>query len=65
VKLGSTGVQSGAGDLDDNLNFVAFQRCLSAILKSDSGRVLPDVSLAGRVALWIVDSDGGELPILA
>jgi len=58
---GGTQVQSGvltAGDVDDNLNFAAFQRYLNTMLQSDSGQVLPAVSLADRVTIRVVDVDG-------
>ncbi len=60
-KASSREVQSGvltAGDIDDNLNFAAFQRYLSSMLQSDSGRTLPALSLADRVTLRIVDHQG-------
>lgn len=60
-RASSSGIQSGiltAGDIDDNLNFAAFQRYLNSMLQSDSGRVLPTVLLADRVTLRIVDREG-------
>jgi hypothetical protein len=60
-KASSSGIQSGvltAGDIDDNLNFAAFQRYLNTMLQSDSGRILPPVPMADRVTLRIVDREG-------
>ena len=60
-KTSANGIQSGtltAGDIDDNLNFAAFQRYLNTMLQSDSGRVLPTVAVADRVTLRIVDREG-------
>jgi hypothetical protein len=60
-KSSSRGIQSGtltAGDIDDNLNFAAFQRYLNSMLQADSGRVLPTVPVADRVTLRIVDREG-------
>lgn len=57
----ASGIQSGvltAGDIDDNLNFLAFQHYLSSMFQSDSSQVLPNVSLAGRVTVKILDTQG-------
>jgi Mg-chelatase subunit ChlD len=57
----SSAVQSGvltAGDIDDNLNLAAFQRYLDTQRQADSAQVLPDVPVADRVTLRIVDVEG-------
>ncbi|MGA1790873.1 MAG: vWA domain-containing protein [bacterium] len=58
---GGSGVQSGiltAGDIDDNLNFIAFIDYLNDSYASDSSEVLPSVYVADRVTLRIEDASG-------
>lgn len=53
--------QSGiltAADIDDNLNFAAFQKYLNSISQADTKQVLPGVSLADRVSVRVLDSKG-------
>lgn len=53
--------QSGtltAGDLDDNLNFTAFQDYLNQQLQSDYTHILPKVDLSDRIMLRVVDKNG-------
>jgi len=53
--------QSGvltAGDIDDNLNFAAFQNYLNNMLQADTNQTLPNVALSSRVTLKVVDATG-------
>jgi len=45
-----------AGDIDDNLNFAAFQRYLNKQTTND--RALPSVDMADRVTIRIIDNAG-------
>jgi hypothetical protein len=45
-----------AGDIDDNLNFAAFQTYLSGLQQSEPGRQLPAVTLADRFSVRVTDA---------
>ncbi len=54
-------LQSGtltAGNLDDNLNFTAFQDYLNQQLQADHAAILPIINLSDRVTLHVVDENG-------
>jgi len=61
VKKQKVPIQSGtltAGDIDDNLNFTAFQQYLNKQLQADKAQILPSFGVANRVTLQIVDTAG-------
>ncbi|NJO15045.1 MAG: hypothetical protein HC877_04645 [Thioploca sp.] len=54
-------VQSGtltAGDIDDNLNFTAFQRYLDKSDQADNNKTLPIVKVSDRLTLQVVNAQG-------
>ena len=54
-------VQSGtltAGDIDDNLNFTAFQRYLDKQDQADNNKTLPIVKVFDRLTLQVVNAQG-------
>lgn len=54
-------VQSGtltAGDIDDNLNFTAFQRYLDKQYQADNNKILPIVKVSDRLTLQVVNAQG-------
>ena len=54
-------VQSGtltAGDIDDNLNFTAFQRYLDKQYQADNNQILPLVKVSDRLTLQVVNTQG-------
>jgi hypothetical protein len=54
-------VQSGtltAGDIDDNLNFTAFQRYLDKQSQADNNKILPIIKVSDRLTLQVVNAQG-------
>lgn len=54
-------VQSGtltAGDIDDNLNFTAFQRYLDKQYQADNNQILPIIKVSDRLTLQVLNSQG-------
>lgn len=47
-----------AGDIDDNLNFDAFQTYLNSASQADSSQVLPAVTINDRVEIHVTDDSG-------
>jgi Mg-chelatase subunit ChlD len=47
-----------AGDIDDNLNFAAFQTYLGSLQQSELGQQLPAVNLADRFSIRVTDASG-------
>lgn len=55
------GTQAGtltAGDIDDNLNFTAFENYISTVLQADTNHIFPDFHLTDRVIIRVVDMNG-------
>ena len=55
------GIQSGmltAGDIDDNLNFDAFQNHIDSVLQSDVDQVFPSINITDRITIRITDVNG-------
>lgn len=55
------GYQAGtltAGDIDDNLNYTAFQNYIDSVQQADTYQIFPDFQLEDRITIYVSDING-------